>query len=162
MDVRDAVGADIEQITAIYNDVLRSSTAIFNDQPATVEERRAYWEHRVRQGFPMLVAATENDVLGYATFGEFRAGRGYRHTVEGTIHVHASARRKGVGKLLMTELLQRARVAGKHVMLAGVDASNQTSLKFLQGFDFEEVGRLREVGYKFERYLDLVFLQRVL
>jgi L-amino acid N-acyltransferase YncA len=162
VEIRNAVSSDVEHITDIYNDVLRTSTAIFNDQPTTVDERRAYWAERTRRGYPMLVAADEGRVLGYATFGDFRAGPGYRHTVEGTIHVHASERGKGIGKLLLTELLGRARAAGKHVMIAGVDASNEVSLQFLQGFGFVQTGHLREVGYKFERYLDLVFLQRML
>jgi L-amino acid N-acyltransferase YncA len=159
MDIRDAVEADLLRVTEIYNEVLTTSTAIFNDRPATVEERIDWWKERVKQGYPVLVAVEEGLVLGFATFGDFRSWPGYRFTVEGTIHVHSMARRKGVGAGLLRELLQRARDAGKHVMIAGVDATNTASLTFLEGFDFVRVGALHEVGYKFDRFLDLIFLE---
>jgi len=162
MEIRDAVEADLQQITGIYNEVLSTSTAIFNDRPATVEERIDWWKGRVKQGYPVVVACEGAQVLGFATFGEFRSWPGYRFTVEGTIHIDSAARRQGVGAALLEVLLQRSRDAGKHVMVAGVDATNEASLRFLEGAGFERVGHLREVGYKFDRFLDLVFLQYLL
>jgi len=159
MEIRDAVEADLERITEIYNEVLTTSTAIFNDRPATVEERIGWWKGRVEQGFPVLVAFEDGVILGFATFGDFRSWPGYRFTVEGTIHIHSTARRKGVGVTLLNALLDRAKAAGKHVMIAGVDALNIASLKFLEGHGFERVGHLHEVGYKFDRFLDLIFLE---
>jgi len=159
MEIRDAVEADLERITEIYNEVLISSTAIFSDRPATVEERVIWWKGRVQQGYPVLVAAEDGSVLGFATFGDFRSWPGYRFTVEGTIHIHSTARRKGVGVELLRVLLGRAKAAGKHVMIAGVDALNTASLNFLEGHGFERVGHLHEVGYKFDRFLDLIFLE---
>jgi L-amino acid N-acyltransferase YncA len=162
MEVRNAIEPDLQRITDIYNEVLTTSTAIFNDRPALVEERREYWKSRVQQGYPLLVAVEGDTVLGYATFGDFRSWPGYRFTVEGTIHIHTSARRNGVGTALLKELVGHAKTAGKHVMIAGVDATNKASLSFLEGFGFERVGHLREVGYKFDKFLDLVFLQIML
>jgi L-amino acid N-acyltransferase YncA len=159
MEIRDAVEADLKRITDIYNEVLTTSTAIFSDRPATVEERIGWWKGRVQQGYPVLVAVDEDNVIGFATFGDFRSWPGYRFTVEGTIHIGSSARRRGVGKALLTVLIERARAASKHVMIAGVDAANEASLQFLDGFGFERVGHLHEVGYKFDRFLDLVLLQ---
>ena len=159
MEIRDAIEADLERIPEIYNEVLTTSTAIFNDQPATVEERISWWKGRVEQGFPVLVAVEDGTVLGFATFGAFRSWPGYRFTVEGTIHIHSTARRKGVGAGLLRALLERARVAGKHVMIAGVDALNTASLNFLESHGFERAGHLHEVGYKFDRFLDLIFLE---
>ena len=101
MDVVDAVEADLTKITEIYNEVIRSSTAVFSDDPVTVEDRVVWWKARVAQGYPVLVARDENGVAGFATFGDFRAWPGYRFTVEGTIHIDASARRKGVGVALL-------------------------------------------------------------
>ncbi len=159
MEIRDAVESDLERITEIYNEVLTTSTAIFNDRPATVEERSGWWKGRVEQGFPVLVAFEDGVILGFATFGDFRSWPGYRFTVEGTIHIHSTARRKGVGMALLNTLLDRAKAAGKHVMIAGVDALNTASLKFLEGHGFERAGHLHEVGYKFDRFLDLIFLE---
>ena len=162
MEILDAVEADLEKITEIYNDVIRTSTAVFSDAPVTVEDRVAWWKARVAQGYPVLVARDEDGVAGFATFGDFRAWPGYRFTVEGTIHIDASVRRRGVGAALMEVLIQRARAAGKHVMVAGVDEANIASLRFLEGNGFERAGQLREVGHKFDRFLDLVFLQYTL
>jgi phosphinothricin acetyltransferase len=162
MVITDAVEADLPKITEIYNDVIRTSTAIFSDTPVTVEDRVAWWKARVAQGYPVLVAKDENGIAGFATFGDFRAWPGYRFTVEGTIHIDGTARRRGVGAALLKVLMQRARTAGKHVMVAGVDSANVASLGFLEGNGFERVGHLREVGHKFGRFLDLVFLQYTL
>jgi phosphinothricin acetyltransferase len=159
MEIREAVEADFEQITSIYNEVLTHTTAIYSDRPASVEERLAWWRARQQQGFPVLVAAEGAAVKGFATFGDFRSWPGYRFTVEGTIHIHASARGQGIGKALLAELIRLAKAMGKHTMIAGVDSENQASIHFLQGAGFVQVAHLREVGYKFDRYLDLIFLQ---
>ena len=159
MQIRDAVQADFEEITAIYNEVLTHSTAIYNDRPATVEERISWWRSRIAQGFPVLVTVDSTRVLGFATFGDFRAWPGYRFTVEGTVHIHADARGQGVGTELLKTILERARAMGKHIMIAGVDSENASSLRFLERFGFQRAGNLREVGYKFDRFLDLVFLE---
>ncbi|QMV18588.1 GNAT family N-acetyltransferase [Granulicella sp. 5B5] len=160
MILRDAVAADIEAVTAIYNAVLLSSTAIYNDTPVTLEDRLAYWQSRVAQGYPLLVAVDdEGAILGYATFGDFRSWPGYRFTVEGTIHIREGVRGKGIGTALLTQLTARARACGKHVMVAGVDSTNTASIGFLTRFGFTSAGVLHEVGFKFGRYLDLHFLE---
>src|SRR5450755_908487 len=159
MQIREAVEKDFDEITAIYNEVLANSTAIYNDHPTTSEERLAWWRSRQEQGYPMLVAAVGNSVAGFGTFGDFRPWPGYRFTVEGTIHIHSSSRGQGVGTELLKALIARAEALQKHTMIAGVDAENVASLRFLERFGFERVAYLREVGYKFGRFLDLVFLQ---
>lgn len=159
MQIRDAVEADIDAIREIYNDVLTHSTAIYNDQPATREDRMAWWKAREEQGYPVLVANNDGVVAGFASFGDFRAWPGYRFTVEGTVHIRADRRGQGMGTALLHAVVERARAAGKHIMIAGVDAENAASLKYLERFGFERAGLLREVGFKFGRYLDLVFLQ---
>jgi len=159
MEIRDAVEGDLEGIREIYNDVLLNSTAIYNDRPATLEDRRAWWRARVEQGYPVLVAVEEGDVVGFASFGDFRSWPGYRFTVEGTVHIRADRRGQGLGRALLEALVERARAAGKHVMIAGVDAENQASLRYLERFGFERAGLLKEVGFKFGRWLDLVFMQ---
>lgn len=159
MYIREAIEADIAEITAIYNEVLTNSTAIYNDRQATVTERIAWWKSRQEQGYPVFVALIENSIAGFSSFGDFRSWPGYRFTVEGTIHIHASRRGQGIGTELLNVLVEHARKLGKHVMIAGVDAENSASLRFLERFGFERVAHLREVGYKFNRFLDLIFLQ---
>ena len=159
MLIRDAVESDFAEITAIYNEVLTTSTAIYNDRPARVEERISWWRSRLAQGYPVLVAGDGARIEGFATFGDFRAWPGYRFTVEGTVHIRADSRGQGVGTELLKAILARAKALGKHVMIAGVDSENAASLRFLERFGFERAGHLREVGYKFDRYLDLMFLQ---
>ena len=159
MQIRDAVLSDIDEITAIYNQVLTTSTAIYNDVATTRDERIAWWKGRLEQGYPVIVAEEEQAVAGFGSFGDFRPWPGYRFTVEGTVHIDASLRGRGVGTQLLKELIVRARAAGKHTMIAGVDSENTTSLDFLEHFGFERVAHLREVGFKFDRFLDLILLQ---
>jgi phosphinothricin acetyltransferase len=160
--VRDAEERDLPQILAIYNDVILRSTAVWTEQPSTLEERRAWFAARRASGFPVLVAARGDDLLGFASFGEFRAWPGYRHTVEHSVHVRDGERRRGVGSALLPALVLRAQALHKHVLLAGVDGENEASLAFHRRFGFTDAGRLREVGHKFGRWIDLVFLQRSL
>jgi L-amino acid N-acyltransferase YncA len=159
MEIRDATLPDIPQITEIYNSIVLTSTAIYNDQPTTAEERSIWWGRRVEQGFPVIVAVEESSVLGYGAFGEFRSWPGYRFTVEGTVHIREDVRGQGMGKLLLAELIARARAMGKHMVVAGVDSENEASLRFLEHHGFVYAGQLREVGFKFGRYLHLNFLQ---
>lgn len=159
MQIRNAILADLDQITAIYNEILIGSTAIYSEDPVTVENRIAWWEDRRSKGYPLLVAVEGSTVAGFASFGDFRPFPGYLLTVEGTLHIHPSFRRQGLGNELLKELMILAKRAGKHTMIAAVDAENLASLRFLEGFGFEHGPSLREVGYKFGRFLDLVLLQ---
>src|SRR5436190_2256965 len=149
MEIRDAGVDDLPGLLAIYNEVIATSTAIYTDQPATLDDRVAWWNARVAQGYPVLVATDRSGVIGFASFGDFRAWPGYRFTVEHSVHVRSACRGRGVGHVLMTALIARGRALGKHVMMAGVDADNTGSLRFHERLGFERVGHLREVGFKF-------------
>jgi L-amino acid N-acyltransferase len=162
LTVRDALESDLPAVLAIYNDVVATTTAVYRDDPATLDDRVAWWKDRVAQRFPVLVAVSADQVVGFASFGDFRAWPGYRFTVEHSVHVRDDWRGRGVGHALMVPLLERARALGKHVMVAGVDADNAGSIRFHERLGFERAGHLREVGFKFGRRLDLVFLQRML
>ena len=160
MEIRDAGEPDLPGLLAIYNDVIATSTAVYSYLPVTLEDRLQWWRTRVASGYPVLVATDQSAILGFATFGDFRAWPGYRFTVEHSVHVRADRRGQGIGKRLVEALFPRAAALGKHVMVAGVDAANAASIRFHERLGFEQVGHLREVGYKFDRWLDLVFLQR--
>jgi phosphinothricin acetyltransferase len=160
MDIRDASEADLAGLTAIYNEVIATSTAIYAEEPVALAERRLWWQARRAQGYPVLVAQAADGLAGFASFGDFRSPPGYRFTVEHTVHVRAGMRGRGIGGALVQALLARAAALGKHVMIAGVDAGNGAAIHFHERLGFERSGLLREVGYKFGRRLDLVFLQR--
>jgi len=163
MLIRDATTDDIAGITAIHNDAVIHTTAIWNDVEVDAANRAAWLSERRRQFYPVLVAVDDRQtVLGYASFGDWRAWDGYRHTVEHSVYVHKDRRGSGIGKALMDELILRARSIGKHVMVAGVEGRNETSIRLHRKLGFEQVGHLREVGAKFGAWLDLVFLQLIL
>ena len=162
LEVQAAQEEDLPALVDIYNDVIATSTAIYSSQPVTLAERRRWWQARIAQGYPLLIARDAQGVAGFATFGDFRAGTGYRFTVEHSVHVRADGRRRGTGTQLLQALFPYAAALGKHIMIAGVDAASAGSLRFHERLGFTQVGRLREVGYKFDRWLDLVFLQRAL
>jgi L-amino acid N-acyltransferase YncA len=158
--VRDSTEADLPMILAIYNEIIANTTAVYSETPVSLENRHTWWRGRLDQSYPVLVAADDSGITGFASFGDFRAWPCYRHTVEHSVHVRADRRGRGVGHELMTALLPRAASLGKHVMIAGVDAENGASMKLHERLKFERVAHFREVGHKFGRWLDLVFLQR--
>lgn len=159
MLIRDAVEGDFAAITAIYNEIVLNSTAIYRDDQTTVAERIAWWRSRTEQKYPTLVACDGDSVIGFSSFGDFRPWPGYRYTVEHSVHVHASWRGRGAGSELVKALIPRAAALGKHVMIGGIDADNTASLKFHERLGFERVAHFKEVGFKFGRFLDLVFVQ---
>lgn len=162
MDVRDATASDANAITAIYNDAVARTTAIWNDATVDVANRLAWLAERERQGYPVLVAAVEGELIGYASFGDWRAWEGYRHTVEHSVYVRADRHRGDIGEALMTALIPRAKAIGKHVMVAGIEATNVASIRLHEKLGFERAGLLREVGTKFDIWLDLIFMQLTL
>lgn len=160
MQIRDADASDIDGIAAIYNDAVVNTTAIWNEKTVDAANRAAWLADRQRVGYPVLVAEDAlGAVAGYASFGDWRAFDGYRHTVEHSVYVRRDCRGAGIGRALMVALIERARALGKHVMVAGVEAKNAGSIELHKKLGFEEVGLLKEVGTKFGSWLDLAFLQ---
>lgn len=160
--IGDATQADLPGILAIYNDVIASSTAVYSDTPVTIENRLEWFLARSGLGYPILVARDSTGITGYASFGDFRSWPGYRFTVEHTVHIRGDRRGQGVGTRLMEQLIQRAQALGKHVMVGGIDADNAASIRMHERLGFSRCAHMHEVGRKFDRWLDLVFMQRVL
>lgn len=160
MKIRSANEGDAEIIADIYNDAVRNTTAIWNENTVDFINRIKWIRDRNDAGFPVLVAVDEAEqVIGYASYGDWRPWDGYRHTVEHSVYVHKEARGKGAGMALMAELIRLAKEQGKHVMVAGIESGNDASIALHKKLGFTDVGRLTEVGAKFGRWLDLTFLQ---
>jgi L-amino acid N-acyltransferase YncA len=160
--VRHATENDLPQILDIYNDIIVNTTAVYYYEPHTLEMRRQWFAERREQGFPIFVAEEEGVILGMSSIGPFRLPTAYQFSVENTVHVAARARGKGVGKLLMPPIIEAAKALNKHVIIAGIDATNEVSLHLHKSFGFEEVAHFKQVGFKFGRWLDLKFLELII
>jgi phosphinothricin acetyltransferase len=158
--VRPAIDPDLPAILAIYNDAVRHTTAIWNDTVVDLDNRRAWHEARTNLGYPVLVGEEDGNVVAYGSFGDFRAFDGYRFTVEHSVYVAESSRRRGIASALIMALVEHATALGKHVMVAGIASENEASIALHLRHGFVETGRMPEVGQKFGRWLDLVLMQR--
>jgi phosphinothricin acetyltransferase len=162
MLVRDATPADLPALLDIYNEAVANTTASWDHDPWSAVRHADWYAHKVESGFPILVADEDGEVLGYATYGEFHAKIGYAATREHSVYLRPQSRGRGVGRTLMLALIDRARSRGVHTLIGELSADNEASLRLHAGLGFVEVGRLREVGRKFGRWLDLVLVQLML
>lgn len=160
--IRNATEHDIAGILDIYNHVILNTTSVYSEQPHTYEMRLAWYNERVNNGFPVYVAESGDKVVGFSSFGHFRVWPCYRYTVENSVYVHTDHQGKGISKLLIQPLIDRAREMGLHAMIAGIDADNQVSFNLHRSFGFVEVAHFKEVGYKFGRWLDLKFMELII
>lgn len=160
--IDSATRGDLPQILAIYNEVIRNSTAVYTEEEYTPARGETWFDAKMGQGFPLIVARDASGIAGFGTFGDFRAWPCYRHSVEHSVHVRSDRRGKGVGRALIRELLARATASSKHVMIAGIDADNAVSIGLHRSLGFASVGHFHEVGFKFGRWLDLVFMECIL
>jgi L-amino acid N-acyltransferase YncA len=159
----DAQEAHLPGICAIYNQAVRETYSIWSESETTVDMRREWLRMRRGAGYPVIVAVGgDGEVLGYGSFGVFRDFPGYASTVEHSVYVAPGAQRRGVGRALLATLIRRASGSGFAVMVGGVDSSNAASLALHAAAGFEEQGRLKGVGRKFGRSLDLVFMVKPL
>ncbi|MFN3401455.1 MAG: GNAT family N-acetyltransferase [Ferrovibrio sp.] len=162
MKIRDATLEDAEAIRAIYNDAVLNTTAVF-DYTAREPQTQIDWlQMKAAQNLPVLVAEDGGTVLGYASYGPFRPWPAYLYTVENAIYIAPQSRGKGIGAQLLAPLLQIATERGLRTMIAGITADNAASLRLHEKLGYRHAGLIREAGWKFERWLDLVFLQRML
>ena len=163
MIIRDALDTDLPAILAIFNDAVLNTTAIWLDSPVDLANRQSWLDARRQQGYPVLVAVdAANQVLGYAAYGDWRPFDGFCNSVENSLYVHAEQRGRGLGVRLLDALIERARTAGKHVMVAAIESGNHASIGLHQRAGFAISGQMAQVGCKFGRWLDLTFMQLIL
>ena len=156
--IRDAAPTEVAAITEILNHYITHSTATFITAPETPEERTR-WLHERSAAHPAIVAKLAERVVAWGALGPFRQRAAYQHTVEISVYVHHDFHRRGLGRAILNELLLRARAAKHHVVVGGCCTESVASIRLLEAFGFTRVGCFPEVGRKFDRWLDVVFLQ---
>lgn len=179
---RHAIETDFPAVTEIFNSVMRTSLGLYQEKEVTVENRIQYWKDRLAANFPFIVAIQkknkpekidegdskggieeeEEEVIGFATYGSFRASYGYRFTVEHSIYLREDTRGKGLGEQLLVKVMELAKEQGLHAMIGAIDSTNEISLKLHAKYGFIEVGRLPEIGFKKGQWLTLVLMEKLL
>lgn len=150
-------------ILDIFNDAIANSTALYEYRPRPPESMVGWFATKQAGGFPVVgVEDADGILMGFASYGIFRAWPAFKYSVEHSIYVHHHHRGKGIGRLLLQALIATAQARGVHVLVGGIDASNQSSIALHEKFGFTHAGTVREAGFKFGRWLDLAFYQRIL
>src|SRR4051812_13950356 len=160
--IRNANENDLPQLLDIYNDIIINTTAVYQYEIHTIEMRKEWFATKQQQGFPVFVAEEDKSIVGFSTIGTFRNWQAYKYSVENSVYVASDQRGKGIGKLLIPPLIDAAKQMDMHTIIAGIDATNEVSLRLHKNFGFEEVAHFKQVGYKFDRWLGLKFLQLIL
>ena len=150
-------------ILAILNEAILNSTALYDYAPRPPESMVTWFRAKEQGGFPVIGAVSESgELMGFASYGTFRAWPAYKYTVEHAIYVHQDHRREGVARALMEHLVERARQQEVHCLIGGIDAENRASIALHASLGFVHAGTIRQAGFKFGRWLDLAFYQRLL
>ncbi len=159
--IRTATPADLGAINDIYNHYVLHSTCTYQEEPEPLEGRRQWFQHHGER-HPVIVAELEGQVAGWGSLSAYHARSAYRRTVENSVYVHHQLHRRGLGSLLLQELITRARNLGHRAIIAGIDADQPASVALHAKFRFEEVGHLKQVGFKFGRWLDVIYMELLL
>ena len=160
--IRDYHITDCPAILDIINDAILNSTALYDYNVRTLATQEAIFEDKISKGFPIFVAEIENKIAGFGYYSEFRFREAYKFTVEHSVYAQKNHIGKGIGKLLLTELIKTAKSQNLHTMIGVIDSENTNSIDFHKKFGFEEVGFIKESGYKFDRWLHSVIVQKML
>ncbi len=162
MTIRPATDADAARIAALWNPVIRDTEITFNPVEKSEADVVAILAQRAVDGHAFLVAEENGEVQGFATYFQFRGGRGYARTMEHTVILDASVRGRGIGRALMAAVEDHARQGGAHSIFAGVSSGNPAGVAFHAALGYREVAVLPEVGWKFGKLLDLHLMQKIL
>jgi L-amino acid N-acyltransferase len=160
--LRDATSGDLETIRSIYNHYVLNSTATFDTAAQTAEQRREWFDHHRREGLPVFVAETQGQIVGWGSLSYYGTRCAYRTSVEPSVYVLEGITRQGVGRALMSQLISAARYKRYHCVIGLVCSENRACLNWIEMCGFERVGELKEVGRKFDRWLNVTIMQKVL
>jgi len=162
IQIRPYQTKDTQAILDIINHNILYSTALYDYAVRSYEQQKNLLEEKISKNFPVIVAELDGQVAGFGMYGEFRFREAYKFTVEHSVYVNQNFHGKGIGKALLQELIALAKKQKLHTMIAVIDAENQGSVAFHEQFGFKTVGVIKESGYKFDRWLDSVFMQLIL
>jgi phosphinothricin acetyltransferase len=154
--------AHAEQILAILNEVIANSTALYDYKPRTLDSMAGWFSTKDANRFPVIGAIDHGRLAGFASYGTFRAWPAYKYSVEHSVYVHQDHRGKGLGRVLMQHLIEAAVEQQYHVMIGAIDVSNANSIRLHEQLGFVHAGTVRHAGFKFGRWLDVAFYQRIL
>jgi L-amino acid N-acyltransferase len=160
--IRPYTVADAPAILEIINYNIINSSALYDYEPRTLPVQLVIFEDKLSKGFPIIVATVNQKLVGFGYYSEFRFREAYKFTVEHSVYAHNDFIGKGIGKVLLVELISLAKNQKLHTMIGVIDAENQGSIAFHEQFGFKNVGVIRESGYKFDRWLHSVFMQLIL
>jgi L-amino acid N-acyltransferase YncA len=152
--IRKATTSDLPSILEIVNHAILNTTSIYDYDVRTIKEQTLIFETKKAKGFPTFVVELSKQVVGFGTYDTFRTKVGYRFTVEHSVYVKEGFSGKGIGQMLLQKLISTAKEEKYHIMIGVIDASNENSIRFHEKFGFQSMGILKEVGFKFERWLD--------
>lgn len=161
MVIRDAVISDVESLAGIYNWAVANTTASFDINEVSLENRREWFGH-YGGVYPLIVAEEDGKIVGYSSLSKFREKEGYAKTVELSVYIDPNYHGNGIGKQLMKEIIERGRNLGHHAIMSGITAGNEISIRMHEKFGFEFCGHMKEVGYKFGVWQDVIFYQRII
>jgi phosphinothricin acetyltransferase len=159
--IRLATDDDLVAINDIYNWYVPRSTCTYQETDETIEARRAWFGHHGPR-YPITVALRDGQVVGWGSLSDYRERSAYRFTCENSVYVRHDCQGQGIGSAILADLIARARAIGFHTIIAGADAEQTVSIALHAKFGFVECGRQKEVGFKFNRWLDVVFMQLML
>ncbi|UOB19311.1 GNAT family N-acetyltransferase [Abyssalbus ytuae] len=162
MIIRNALEEDIPHILNIINEAIINTTSVYDYAPRTLQTQTEWFNKKINDNMPVVVGEIDGKVIAFGSYGIFRPWEGYRFSVEHSVYVDKNHRGKGLGKKLLKQLIEKAKLQGYHTMIAGIDATNLASISLHEKFGFKEAGRFKEVGHKFNTWLDLVFMQLML
>lgn len=151
------------QILDILNDAIVNSTVLYDYKPRTMENMEMWFDTKINNNFPVIGLVNEQDeLMGFGSYGTFRAFPAYKYTVEHSLYVQKDHRGKGLGKILLSEIIKNAQEQDYHCLIAAVDSTNEASIRLHRQFDFEFCGRIKQAGYKFGTWLNVEFYQLLL
>jgi phosphinothricin acetyltransferase len=161
--IRPARREDCPQILEIYNDAVLTTTATYDYEPRSLEHRQSWYDDHKKTGLPIFIAAKDTGrIVGWSALNRYHDRRGYRFTSENSIYIAADHRGQGIGKLLLEPLIESAKKLQLRAIIAAIDAENEASVRLHARFGFEPVGHFKKVGYKFGRWLDVVYMELLL
>ena len=150
-------------ILAIFNDAIVNSTALYDYKARTMEMMAAWFDAKSKGRFPVIgIENDSGDLMGFGSYGTFRAWPAYKYSVEHSVYVDARFRRQGIGRRLLQELIAAAQAQDYHILVGGIDATNSASIRLHESLGFVHCGTIRQAGFKFGRWLDLSFYELVL